>query len=196
MYETLFIAAPILISDSEANFSLVVGTTNIVVSIYGENTVEVVVGEVGGGSDFVVNISSDNVADTTAAEIHEAFIQNQRIYALYGNMYVLSLVSSSGTSAAFSMVVNNIGLYAVVDSNGNVTVQSFNYVDIDGVDSRIGFHGVPQIYAGSKVGQTVQISAVDGEGRPLSWKSVDFPDDDHINRLIDTKLGVIENGTY
>lgn len=49
---------------------------------------------------------------------------------------------------------------------------------------------------GATVGQTVKISAVDENGVPTAWESVDFPSDEHINGLINTALGVIENGTY
>lgn len=82
---------------------------------------------------------------------------------------------------------------------------------------------------GSSVGQIAKITAVDADGKPTAWESVDMPDklpnpnaltftgavkgsydgsmavsveipsavtDDHINSLIDTKLGVIENGAY
>ena len=50
--------------------------------------------------------------------------------------------------------------------------------------------------SGATVGQTVKISAVDDNGVPTAWEAVDFPTDDHINDLINTALGVIENGTY
>ena len=49
------------------------------------------------------------------------------------------------------------------------------------------------------VGQIAKITAVDDTGKPTAWESVDMPSDvtdDHINSLIDTKLGVIENGSY
>lgn len=49
---------------------------------------------------------------------------------------------------------------------------------------------------GATVGQTVKISAVDENGVPTAWEAVDFPSDEHINSLINTALGVIENGTY
>lgn len=49
---------------------------------------------------------------------------------------------------------------------------------------------------GATVGQTVKIAAVDDNGVPTAWEPVDFPTDDHINDLINTALGVIENGTY
>lgn len=49
---------------------------------------------------------------------------------------------------------------------------------------------------GASVGQTIRISEVDEDGVPTAWESVDFPTDDHINSLINTALGVIENGSY
>lgn len=50
--------------------------------------------------------------------------------------------------------------------------------------------------SGATVGQTVKIAAVDDDGVPTAWEPADFPTDDHINDLINTALGVIENGTY
>ena len=50
--------------------------------------------------------------------------------------------------------------------------------------------------SGAKAGQTVKIAAVDYLGIPIAWEAVDFPSDKHINDLINTALGVIENGTY
>ena len=52
---------------------------------------------------------------------------------------------------------------------------------------------------GATVGQIAKITAVDASGVPTAWSPVDMPigvTDDHINSLIDTKLGVIENGSY
>lgn len=49
---------------------------------------------------------------------------------------------------------------------------------------------------GAKVGQTVKIAEVDETGKPTAWEPTDFPSDEHINFLINTALGVIENGTY
>ena len=49
---------------------------------------------------------------------------------------------------------------------------------------------------GATVGQTVKISAVDENGVPTAWEPTDFPSDERINDLINTALGVIENGTY
>lgn len=49
---------------------------------------------------------------------------------------------------------------------------------------------------GATVGQTVTIAKVDEKGKPTAWEPTDFPSDEHINGLINTALGVIENGTY
>ena len=45
-----------------------------------------------------------------------------------------------------------------------------------------------------EVGQTIRLKSVE-EDRTV-WEAVDLPTDEHINSLIDTKLGVIENGAY
>ena len=48
----------------------------------------------------------------------------------------------------------------------------------------------------AQVGQLLSVKAVDENGKPTEWETVDMPTDGHINSLIDAKLGVIENGTY
>ena len=50
--------------------------------------------------------------------------------------------------------------------------------------------------ATASVGQTIKVSAVDDSGKPTAWEAVDFPTDEHINGLINTALGVVENGSY
>lgn len=62
----------------------------------------------------------------------------------------------------------------------------------DGTDISLGL-------TSTTVGQIAKITAVDESGKPTEWEAVDMPSgvtDDHINSLIDTKLGVIENGAY
>lgn len=72
-----------------------------------------------------------------------------------------------------------------------------NVLWVDTTDnSDDGFQGGGIAVTGATVGQTVKISAVDESGKPTKWDSVDFPSDEHINSLINTALGVIENGTY
>lgn len=55
------------------------------------------------------------------------------------------------------------------------------------------------------VGQILAVKSVDSTNKPTEWETVDipagggesaYPGDDHINDLINTALGVIENGTY
>ena len=49
---------------------------------------------------------------------------------------------------------------------------------------------------GAAPGQTPVVKTVDGSGIPTAWEMAAFPTDTHIRSLIDTALGVIENGTY
>jgi hypothetical protein len=49
---------------------------------------------------------------------------------------------------------------------------------------------------GAAPGQTPVVKTVDGSGVPTAWEMAAFPTDTHIRSLIDTALGVIENGTY
>ena len=51
---------------------------------------------------------------------------------------------------------------------------------------------------GITVGQIIKVKAVDENGKPTEWEAVDIPSavtDDHINSLIDAKLGAIKNGS-
>lgn len=48
----------------------------------------------------------------------------------------------------------------------------------------------------AKVGQIVKVADVDENGKPVEWEATDMITDEHINSLIDAKLGVIENGYY
>ena len=48
------------------------------------------------------------------------------------------------------------------------------------------------------VGQIIKVKAVDESGKPTEWEAVDIPSavtDEHINSLIDAKLGAIKNGS-
>lgn len=56
--------------------------------------------------------------------------------------------------------------------------------------------GAVQAPLTAKVGQIVKVANVDENGKPIEWESADLPTDEHINSLIDAKLGVIENGYY
>lgn len=48
----------------------------------------------------------------------------------------------------------------------------------------------------AQVGQAAVVEEVDENNVPTKWKAVDYPTDEHINGLINTALGVIENGSY
>ena len=48
----------------------------------------------------------------------------------------------------------------------------------------------------AQVGQVAVVEAVDENNVPTKWKAVDYPTDEHVNDLINTALGVIENGSY
>ena len=62
-------------------------------------------------------------------------------------------------------------------------------------EDETGGGGIP-IPTTAEVGQTIVVKAVDESGKPTEWECADLPSNDHINSLIDAKLGVIENGTY
>ena len=51
---------------------------------------------------------------------------------------------------------------------------------------------------GTTVGQIIKVKAVDESGKPTEWEAADIPravTDEHINSLIDAKLGAIKNGS-
>lgn len=57
-------------------------------------------------------------------------------------------------------------------------------------------NGAIQAPLTAQVGQIVKVADVDKSGKPIEWKAADMITDEHINSLIDAKLGVIENGYY
>ena len=51
---------------------------------------------------------------------------------------------------------------------------------------------------GTTVGQIIKVKAIDENGKPTEWEAADIPSavtDEHINSLIDAKLGAIKNGS-
>ena len=98
-------------------------------------------------------------------------------------------------------------LYLTPDEVGDLS----RYATIEQVDAKITSPTT------ATVGQLLMVKAVDESGKPVEWEVIDpatifeefgftidedgtivggFTTDEHINDLIDAKLGVIENGTY
>lgn len=87
----------------------------------------------------------------------------------------------------------------ITDVNGEKTVDVMDGKDgADGLDGKDGADGKDGVIAltGASVGQIAKITAVDENGVPTAWEPVDMPTDEHINDLIKSALGVIENGSY
>ena len=63
---------------------------------------------------------------------------------------------------------------------------------INGVIYNIKDDGAVQTPETAEAGQTIVVKSVDANGKPTAWECVDLPSDDHINALIDEKLGDIE----
>ena len=79
------------------------------------------------------------------------------------------------------------------DENGNVTVEGGNGASIT-VDTELSTTSENPVQ-NKAVAQALSDFA-DEAGTALQQLAQTIPTDDHINTLIDAKLGVIENGTY
>ena len=126
-------------------------------------------------------------ADKTFAEITEAAGSGMCVIAQAPGT-VLYLSSYNGTSAGFSQNngVQTVRVYCDSSDTWSFESHTLNSRDVGAIPS-------PSTAA---VGQAIVVKAVDGNGVPTEWGAADMPSDEHINGLIDAKLGVIENGTY
>ena len=127
-------------------------------------------------------------ADKTFAEIIAAAGSGVCVIAQIPSGLLLYLSAYDDTSAYFSQN-NGVQIVHVYCHSSD----TWEFVVDTITASRVGAIPSPVTAA---VGQTVVVKAVDGNGVPTEWEAADMPSDDHINGLIDTKLGVIENGTY
>lgn len=113
-----------------------------------------------------------------------------------GSSYVTGLLlksSTAGSTKKFRITVNDDYNVSATNTSDSVSkaLATTEYVD-NSVSN-------PLNITSATVGQIAKISAVDSDGKPTAWEPVDIPSgvtDDYINSLIDTKLGVIENGAY
>lgn len=122
--------------------------------------------------------SETNIPSHTAEEIYDLYTQGARIY-FDRDGYLCQLARCNATLAEFSTTWafedGTTGTISVVIDYGSVVLDKFTH---EGSKSLRFTGAVSATYNGTK--------AVD----------VEIPTDDHINGLIDEKLGVIENGTY
>ena len=126
-------------------------------------------------------------ADKTFVEITEAAGSGMCVIARYPPVE-LQLTDYSNTNMEFSLTVGALTIHVYCNSSDAWSFEPYTLTASD-----VGAIPSPGTAA---VGQTVVVKAVDGGGVPTEWEVVDVPSDEHINELIDTKLGVIENGSY
>lgn len=98
----------------------------------------------------------------------------------FGNLYYMNAVigtSYENTGEPFLVGVSNIGVtlfLADTESTRHTVTITFNKT-IHPIPGKLLPKGVAYVEHGAKVGQTVRISAVDVNGVPTAWESVDFP---------------------
>ena len=160
----------------------------------------------GSAGTLTVNVTTVNEteaqADKTFAEIQTAISENREVYVfLDGGDFALRLSQQNENAITFAWV----GAYA---SDESADIQNIK-VDFNADGTVFWEQGNTSVPSQSsmeylyvmkpdtaQVGQTIVVDAVDEENRPVRWRAVNLPTDTHINSLIDTKLGVIENGSY
>lgn len=116
--------------------------------------------------------------------------------ALTGSLFITGLLLKSSTANSdkqFRITVDDDYNVSATNTSDSVSkaLATTEYVD-NSVSN-------PLNITSATVGQIAKISAVDSDGKPTAWEPMDIPSgvtDDYINSLIDTKLGVIENGAY
>ena len=101
-------------------------------------------------------------------------------------------------SNAYTLDWNGVGWYqGGLQVGGNAQDDGAKNVLLEG-------DAIP-VPSSATTGQILAVKSVDETGKPTEWEAVDapqgggesaYPGDDHINDLIHTALGVIENGTY
>ena len=146
-----------------------------------------------GDGVFYVNITptGENTAasDKTFAEITEAKNNNKIVQCKYAQ-YILPLCWLDDVQAIFGGTTSNVTICISVDQNNGVQVQTSTLAiesevptkgefdslknSVSAIDDTIG-SGTPFV-ASAAVGQTVVVKAVDENGVPTEWESVDLPE--------------------
>lgn len=141
---------------------------------------------------LVVTIT-DDVASHTSAEIY-AHVQagGSAVLNETDNWGVtLNYLGGNEDYASFGAWLDEMRMvHATIWSDGAAEFAEPNYANNDDLANKINRPST------AKVGQTIVVKSVHTDGRPIAWEAADLPSDDHINSLIDAKLGVIENGSY
>ena len=144
---------------------------------------------------FVVKITrnSDGTysADKTFDEIVQAYNEGKyNIVANFMGVYIMPpLTITSGYAAVFGTTLSEGGTIV----SGIVTIAPDNSIQMIPIPLATENSKLPNPYPLTFTG------AVSGSYDGSSAKTIEIPSgvtDDHINSLIDTKLGVIENGSY
>lgn len=135
--------------------------------------------EIGSGGKqepLIVNLLEDGTTDKSGSEIATAIVSGKPVSAFWNNTYVLPVAYDSD-HVLFHMMFegNSIGIFVSENSyEMHTTNIPTKPEDIGAQPKGEYLTAVPDGYA----------------------KTEDIPTDDHINELINTALGVIENGTY
>lgn len=136
---------------------------------------------------------AENIATSNAREIAEHIANGGDAIYVGGDNFVCPLAGCTPDYAIFEHSADDGLLHTYLIYNDG----TFDYNEAPSnasLSTTLGGKITRPITA--EVGQTIVVRAVDDKGAPTTWEAADFPSDDHINSLIDTKLGVIEHGSY
>ena len=156
--------------------------------------------EIPAGADCkIVTITDNNgtlSADKTFTEIMEAIISGTTVLVYYGG-YSLPLIRISDNALFFGAFqcanADDVDPAAVATSMIEITENG----EVNDLSALIFIPSVPSALPNPNALKfTGAVTGSYNGSRPLSVKIPSAVTDEHINSLIDTKLGVIENGSY
>ena len=127
---------------------------------------------------LIVHLQGDGTTDKNVFVMSVALMENRQVLLQLGELDTIALTAFRGESALFSGVLNGEEVAVVVTGNTyeitETNLATERYVTNYAQPKGNYLTAVPDGYA----------------------KNEDIPTDDHINDLINTALGVIENGSY
>ena len=140
----------------------------------------------GGSSVLIVTVEND-VASHSSAEIHAHVQAGGTVALLYYGIYFTP--SAIRDYLTYFVAMDEAYDQQVIIVNDDASVEYYS-------NTLACAENIIPTPTTAEVGQTIVVKSVDENGKPTKWEAADFPSDEHINSLIDAKLGVIENGTY
>lgn len=143
---------------------------------------------------LIVTITDNNgtlSADKTFIDIRDAYIAGTPVYVFYDGLGYPVIAAGADSITFGTILCENDGIDAAVST---FVIQITQYGEVNDISAQID---IPKTLPNPNA--ITFTGAVTGSYDGSTAMTVNIPSavtDDHINSLIDTKLGVIENGTY